>query len=173
MYCLAAWGRNAEKLQLHFIQLPLSVVISDNVCLIPSHSLNQKMVERAVQSPDTGQEELHTDLSSPLFSQKITCPRTSLIVSFSQIGDPEGCPVLFIPPAVCSRWAALPLGMPSYRSVGIVKTIGQKLTIDQTCQSSWIKLIAIDRPGCGFTPPVSVEERLEISCSKPPNECVS
>lgn len=79
-----------------------------------THSLNRsptKMTEKPPQSPDTGQEELHIYLSSPLFSQKITCPRTYMTVSFSQIGDPEGCPVLFIPPAVCSRWFAVPLGM--------------------------------------------------------------
>jgi len=107
-------GRNAEpRPRLHFIQLPLSISISANVNFISPHSLNHKMVERSSQSPDIGQEELHTYLSSPLFSQKITCPRTSFVVSFSQIGDSEGCPVLFIPPAVCSRWFALPLGMSS------------------------------------------------------------
>jgi len=91
----------------------LWVRISANVNFISPHSLNHKMVERPLQSPDTGQGEVHTYLSQPLFSQKITCPRTSLIISFSQKGDSKGCPVLFIPPAVCSRWFALPLGMSS------------------------------------------------------------
>jgi hypothetical protein len=68
------------------------------------------MAERTENSAEIEQEEIHTYLSSPLFSQKITCPRTSLTVSFSQVGDPEGCPVLFIPPAVCSRWFVIPLG---------------------------------------------------------------
>lgn len=105
-------GRNAEtRPRLHFIQLPLDVCISANVYFISTHSSIHTMVERPLQSPDTGQEELHIYLSSPLFSQKITCPRTSMTVSFSQIGDPEGCPVLFIPPAVCSSWFAVPLGM--------------------------------------------------------------
>jgi hypothetical protein len=105
-------GRNAEtRPQSHFIQLPSSLCIPDHVYFISTHSSIHKMTEKPLQSPDTGQEELHTYLSSPLFSQKITCPRTSMTVSFSQIGDPEGCPVLFIPPAVCSSWFAVPLGM--------------------------------------------------------------
>jgi len=67
--------------------------------------------EEAIPSLRTGQADLETYLASKRFSQQITCPRTSLVVSFSQIGDPKGCPVLFVPPAVCSRWFAVPLGV--------------------------------------------------------------
>jgi len=169
MYCLAAWGRNAEKLQVHSLNcLWISDYISDDVYSIPPRSLNLSMVERPAQDPDTGEEDLHTYLSSPLFSQKITCPRTSLIVSFSQIGDPGGCPVLFIPPAVCSNFFRRSPRYVVYTSPiwGSEEENVGRLMIDQICQSSGIKLISIDRPGCGFTPPVRIEERLDISCSK-------
>jgi len=73
------------------------------------------MVERAASTIGRGQEELEIYLACPQFSQKIICPRTSLQISFSQIGDPEGCPVLFVPPAVCSRWFAVPLGVSNLR----------------------------------------------------------
>jgi len=41
------------------------------------------------------------------------------------------------------------------------------LMIDHTCRESGIKLVSIDRPGCGFTPSVDIEERLDISSSTP------
>lgn len=68
------------------------------------------MTDRAALGAGSSQAELDKYLASPQFAHQITCPRTSSLVSFSQIGDPEGCPVLFIPPAVCSRWFAVPLG---------------------------------------------------------------
>jgi hypothetical protein len=37
---------------------------------------------------------------------------------------------------------------------------------DQICRNSGIKLISIDRPGCGSTQAVPIEERLDISSSK-------
>ena len=67
--------------------------------------------EEAIPSLKSGQADLETYLASKRFSQQVTCPRTSLVVSFSQIGDSEGCPALFVPPAVCSRWFAVPLGI--------------------------------------------------------------
>jgi hypothetical protein len=38
------------------------------------------------------------------------CPRTGLSVSYADIGDPDGIPVLFVPPSGCSRWFAAPQG---------------------------------------------------------------
>lgn len=45
------------------------------------------------------------------FSCKLPqCPRTGLPVSFADIGDPDGTPVLFVPPSGCTRWFAAPQG---------------------------------------------------------------
>jgi hypothetical protein len=38
--------------------------------------------------------------------------------------------------------------------------------IDQICRDSGIRLITIDRPGCGHVPSVPLSERLDISCSQ-------
>jgi hypothetical protein len=131
------------------------------------------MAEQAISSGISGKEELHSYLANPKFSQRITCPRTSLSVSLSQTGDPEGCPVLFIPPAVCSRWFCVPLGeFLTYEDTirGGLSGLREKETItdasDQLCRDSGIKLISIDRPGCGSTPAVPIEERLDVSSSK-------
>lgn len=45
------------------------------------------------------------------FSRRLRrCPRTGLSVSYADIGDPDGVPVLFVPPSGCSRWFAAPQG---------------------------------------------------------------
>lgn len=38
------------------------------------------------------------------------CPRTNMPVSYSDIGDPNGIPVLFVPPSGCTRWFSAPQG---------------------------------------------------------------
>jgi hypothetical protein len=60
---------------------------------------------------DPNPKNIHKYLSSPNFSRSIKCRLTGLSISFSEIGDLGGCPVLFIPGAVCSRWFPVPLGM--------------------------------------------------------------
>lgn len=44
------------------------------------------------------------------FNRKLHCSRTGSDVSFSDIGDPSGTPVLMIPPSGCTRWFAAPQG---------------------------------------------------------------
>lgn len=44
------------------------------------------------------------------FNRKIRCPRTGSDVSFADIGDSEGTPVLMVPPSGCTRWFAAPQG---------------------------------------------------------------
>jgi len=45
------------------------------------------------------------------FNRRIRrCPRTGMSVTYADIGDPEGVPVLFVPPSGCSRWFAAPQG---------------------------------------------------------------
>ncbi|KAK4687023.1 hypothetical protein P7C73_g3105, partial [Tremellales sp. Uapishka_1] len=58
-------------------------------------------------------------LSSLKFSRKLAkCPRTSLPVSYGDFGDPDGVPVLFIPPSGCTRWfGALQVLLPIVDSV--------------------------------------------------------
>lgn len=47
------------------------------------------------------------------FNRKLRCSRTGSDVSFSDIGDPSGTPVLMIPPSGCTRWFAAPQGKQS------------------------------------------------------------
>ncbi|ORY35705.1 hypothetical protein BCR39DRAFT_511644 [Naematelia encephala] len=71
------------------------------------------------------------------------CPRTQLPVSYCDIGDPEGIPVLNIVPSACSRWVAA--------------------IQDPLCRLYGIRMIAIDRPGCGVTPAVPISQRIQLS----------
>ncbi|ORY35505.1 Alpha/Beta hydrolase protein [Naematelia encephala] len=73
------------------------------------------------------------------------CPRTGLPVSYADIGDPSGVPLLWLLPSGCSRWFAAPQ--------------------DPLCKHYGIRLIAIDRPGVGATPNVPLEDRIATSCN--------
>ncbi|OWZ37645.1 hypothetical protein C351_04511 [Cryptococcus neoformans c8] len=72
------------------------------------------------------------------------CPRTNLPVTFSDIGDSTGIPLLYLLPSGCSRW------------------IGASL--DPLAAKFGVRMIVIDRPGCGGTGQVPLEERIERSC---------
>lgn len=104
---------------------------------------------------------VHEYLADRRFSRKIKCNRTGLAVSFADFGDPEGCAVIFIPPSACSRWFAVPQG----QSSSPLATVRQALTKgqDQLCRQRGIRMIVVDRPGCGATPMVPLEQRLEMS----------
>ncbi|RXK42428.1 hypothetical protein M231_00418 [Tremella mesenterica] len=88
-------------------------------------------------------EETELRQSDPLaylaqrkFSSIIKCPRTGLRVSYAQLGDPDGIPVLFLMPAGASRWLAVPQG----------------------------GAIVVDRPGIGATPVVPLQDRIRLTC---------
>ncbi|ADV23567.1 hypothetical protein I305_01473 [Cryptococcus gattii E566] len=72
------------------------------------------------------------------------CPRTNLPVTFSDIGDSVGIPLLYLLPSGCSRW------------------IGASL--DPLAAKCGVRMIIIDRPGCGGTGQVPLGERIERSC---------
>lgn len=79
------------------------------------------------------------------FSRRLPkCRRTGLPVSFADIGDPDGIPLLWLLPSGCSRWNAVPQ--------------------DPLCRRYGIRLIAVDRPGVGATPMVPLENRIRLSC---------
>ncbi|CAK9779610.1 unnamed protein product [Cutaneotrichosporon oleaginosum] len=87
----------------------------------------------------------HAYLALFKFNRRLAeCPRTGMAVSFADIGDPEGVPVLFVPPSGCSRWFAAPQ--------------------DPLAAGHGIRLIVVDRPGTGATPMVPLPERMNTSC---------
>lgn len=49
-------------------------------------------------------------LASRRFSLKIQCPRTGLPVSYADLGQEDGVPVLWVLPSGCSRWVAAAQG---------------------------------------------------------------
>jgi hypothetical protein len=49
-------------------------------------------------------------LAQVKFSQKIICPRTGSAVSFADIGDEGGVPLLWMMPSGGSRWFAVAHG---------------------------------------------------------------
>ncbi|WOO82616.1 uncharacterized protein LOC62_04G006096 [Vanrija pseudolonga] len=79
------------------------------------------------------------------FNRKLPkCPRTGLPVSYSDIGDPDGIPVLFVPPSGCTRWFSAPQ--------------------DPLAAGFGLRLITVDRPGIGAVPPVPLADRIGTSC---------
>ena len=50
-------------------------------------------------------------LAQSRFSQKIKCPRTGSAVSFAEIGDEDGVPLLWMMPSGGSRWFAVAHGI--------------------------------------------------------------
>lgn len=79
------------------------------------------------------------------------CPRTGLSVSYADIGDPNGVPVLFVPPSGCTRWFGAPQ--------------------DPLAAGYGLRLIIVDRPGVGAVPMVPLADRIEVSCSEFPSYC--
>jgi hypothetical protein len=55
-------------------------------------------------------------LAAQKFSRKIVCPRTGLPVSFADLGEEDGVPVLWVLPSGCSRWVAAAQGVCSVSS---------------------------------------------------------
>ncbi|WVQ80175.1 hypothetical protein IAT38_002280 [Cryptococcus sp. DSM 104549] len=72
------------------------------------------------------------------------CPRTNLPVTYSDIGDPQGVPLVYLLPSGCSRWIAA--------------------SMDPLAKVFGVRMIVVDRPGCGGTGQVPLGERIERSC---------
>ncbi|WRT68510.1 uncharacterized protein IL334_005486 [Kwoniella shivajii] len=84
-------------------------------------------------------------LSLPKFNRRLPrCPRTNLPVTYSDIGDENGVPVIYLLPSGCSRWIAAPM--------------------DPLLKRYGVRMIVVDRPGCGGTGEVPLIERIERSC---------
>ncbi|KAJ9099908.1 hypothetical protein QFC21_003913 [Naganishia friedmannii] len=75
--------------------------------------------------------------------QRLFCQRTQLPVTYMDAGDPDGVPLLFVLPSGCTRWVGIQLE-PLARRYGV-------------------RLIALDRPGCGGTQWVDLAERIDTS----------
>ncbi|KAI5452465.1 hypothetical protein NCC49_000628 [Naganishia albida] len=72
-----------------------------------------------------------------------SCSRTGLPVTYMDAGDPGGVPLLFMLPSGCTRWIGIQLE-PLARRYGV-------------------RLIAVDRPGCGGTPWMGLGCRIDKS----------
>ncbi|WWC71478.1 uncharacterized protein I206_105436 [Kwoniella pini CBS 10737] len=84
-------------------------------------------------------------LSLKKFNRRIKkCPRTNLSITFSDIGSENGIPLLYLLPSGCSRWIAAPMDP-------LLKIYG-------------VRMIVVDRPGCGGTSQVSLDQRINQSC---------
>lgn len=71
----------------------------------------------AARAEPTPLTDPHGYLALFKFNRKLArCPRTLAPVSYADIGDPDGTPVLFVPPSGCSRWFAAPQGQSWLRS---------------------------------------------------------
>nr|ODN91925.1 hypothetical protein L203_01179 [Cryptococcus depauperatus CBS 7841] len=83
-------------------------------------------------------------LSLIKFNRRLNCcPRTNLPVTFSDIGDENGVPVLYVLPSGCSRWVAAPM--------------------DPLAKKYGVRMIVVDRPGCGGTGQIPLDQRIERS----------
>lgn len=81
------------------------------------------------------------------FSRRLRkCPHTGLPVTYADIGDPEGTPLLVLMPSGASRWFAAPQ--------------------DPLAKRYGIRLIVLDRPGVGGTGAVGLADRIKVSCGE-------
>lgn len=86
-------------------------------------------------------------LSTLPFSRRLPrCPRTHLPITYADIGDPAGVPLLVLMPSGASRWFAAPQ--------------------DPLARRYGVRLIVLDRPGVGGTGGVSLDKRVRTSCGE-------
>ncbi|EIN12278.1 hypothetical protein PUNSTDRAFT_118188 [Punctularia strigosozonata HHB-11173 SS5] len=83
-------------------------------------------------------------LADGRFHRSLRCPRTDKRVTFAEIGPSSGSPVLVFLPSVCTRYVAIYL--------------------DLLAEELGVRLIAMDRPGCGGTERCELRERLDVAC---------
>jgi hypothetical protein len=81
-------------------------------------------------------------LVQPQFNCRIRCRRTNKRITFADVGDPEGPPVLFFLPSACSRYLAVMCD-------GLAREVG-------------VRMVAMDRPGSGGTEQCPLNERVKI-----------
>ncbi|WVF67572.1 hypothetical protein IAT40_002330 [Kwoniella sp. CBS 6097] len=96
-------------------------------------------------APPTALSDPQAYLCLKKFNSRLPrCPRTNLPVTFSDIGDEDGVPLLYLLPSGCSRWIAA--------------------SMDPLAKLYGVRMIVVDRPGCGGTGEVPLVERIEKSC---------
>ncbi|CAE6522462.1 unnamed protein product [Rhizoctonia solani] len=83
-------------------------------------------------------------IKRPEYNQVITCSRTNTLVKFAETGVTHKETLLFVVPSFCSRLIGAPL---------------LSLLANHYC----MRIISLDRPGCGGTPQCSLKDRLAIS----------
>lgn len=110
-----------------------------------SSSLDARTSSPPSSTPTPSAYEKPTPLTDPhaylalfKFNRKLPlCPRTGVSVSYADIGDPDGIPVLFVPPSGCSRWFAAPQGVSSRGNTRRAGTDSQiRLRLDMAFASS-------------------------------------
>ncbi|OCF31536.1 hypothetical protein I316_06735 [Kwoniella heveanensis BCC8398] len=103
------------------------------------------ITEPASSDPPTALSDPQAYLCLKKFNSRLArCPRTNLPVTFSDIGDECGVPLLYLLPSGCSRWIAA--------------------SMDPLAKLYGVRMIVVDRPGCGGTGEVPLVERIESSC---------
>ncbi|CAE6399606.1 unnamed protein product [Rhizoctonia solani] len=83
-------------------------------------------------------------LNRPEHNQIITCPRTNSLVKFAEAGATYKETLLFVVPSFCSR------------------LIGVSL-LSLLADHYGMRILSLDRPGCGGTPLCALKDRLTIS----------
>ncbi|WVQ95057.1 hypothetical protein IAU59_002149 [Kwoniella sp. CBS 9459] len=98
-----------------------------------------------VPSTPTALSDPQAYLSLKKFNSRLSrCPRTDLPVTYSDIGAEDGVPLLYLLPSGCSRWIAA--------------------SMDPLAKLYGVRMIVVDRPGCGGTGEVPLIERIDKSC---------
>ncbi|KAH7344922.1 Alpha/Beta hydrolase protein [Rhizoctonia solani] len=83
-------------------------------------------------------------LNKPAYNQIITCPRTNTQVKFAEAGTTHKETFLFVVPSFCSRL------------IGV-------LLLSLLADHYGMRIISLDRPGCGGTPRCSLKDRLTVA----------
>jgi pimeloyl-ACP methyl ester carboxylesterase len=86
----------------------------------------------------------HAYLAQPQFHRSFRCSRTQKRVTYADVGDPNGSPVIYFLPSGCSRYLCI-------MSDGLAQEVG-------------VRLIAMDRPGSGGTERCDLNARVGIVC---------
>ncbi|KAF8707945.1 ureidoglycolate hydrolase, partial [Rhizoctonia solani] len=83
-------------------------------------------------------------LNRPEYNQIITCPRTNSLVKFAEAGATYKGTLLFVVPSFCSRL------------IGV-------LLLSLLADHYGVRVLSLDRPGCGGTPRCALKDRLTIA----------
>lgn len=111
---------------------------SHPVALLPPHHWDDRL-----SSADSIDDAVDAYLRSPRLSQKLRMPNTGRVISFSEVGDPEGYAV----------FCCVGMGLTRYITA----------FYDELALSLGLRLITPDRPGVGESDPIDESERTVLS----------